>query len=239
MWDFFSSQSPAWWDHLSTEVSSLIPVKRHCLGCHCQGFGSSGGGTGCPVRERSGAAPCWSQLIQSSSIMSGTNPPHTSAAASQRGPGPAAPAGLREGGTTGVGGSGGDTWGHKREETRGDTGGDVRMHKRRHRKVHSSRYRRRHVEGDRAGNGSWREGLHAGGNLGRGLCLWGTHTGAGTPPKGQQPMDDPGWSVVLVRRKEQGKKRAKEQEWHQESNLLHCPSPHPRDWQGLNVIQTQ
>lgn len=73
----------------------------------------------------------------------------------------------------------------------------------------SWRYRRRHMEEERAGKGSWSQRLHVGGFPGRGLQLWGTHTGAGTLPKGLQPVDDPGWSQKWVRRKEQGKKRGK------------------------------
>ena len=61
------------------------------------------------MQERSGAAPCWSQSVLSVSVMGGTNPPHPNATASQKGPGPAAPVVLREGGTTEAGGSGGDT----------------------------------------------------------------------------------------------------------------------------------
>lgn len=75
-----------------------------------------------------------------------------------------------------------------------------------------------------------------GGNLGRGLCLGGTHVGAGTPSKGQQPVNDQGWNRGLARRKEQGKKRAKKQEQQQKSDL-YCPPPHPRDWQGLSGKQ--
>ena len=50
-----------------------------------------------------------------------------------------------------------------------------------------------------------------------GLWLWGTHTGAGTPSKGLQLMEGPGWSRKRVRRKEQGKKRVRNQEQQQET----------------------
>lgn len=56
----------------------------------------------------------------------------TKAMGSQRGPSPAVPTVLREGSMAGAGGSGGDTWGHKRELKSRETGGDVRTHKRRH-----------------------------------------------------------------------------------------------------------
>lgn len=69
-----------------------------------------------------------------------------------------APAGVKEGGTTGAGGSRGDIQGSVTRETRGNKGEGVRMHTRGHRRAQRSRYRRMHGKGDvaveRAGNSS-------------------------------------------------------------------------------------
>lgn len=57
---------------LNTGGSSWIPVKRHCLMCHCQGFGSSGGGYRMAYEEAGMGYPWWCQLVWSSSVMGGT-----------------------------------------------------------------------------------------------------------------------------------------------------------------------
>lgn len=120
------------------------------------------------------------------------------------------------------------TWGNVRREMRGDVGEGLRMPERRHRRGQRSRYRR---NGTRRRKYCWEE-LFEGHTLYWGVpCMWGTHTGAGIPLKGLQPMEDPGWS----------RKRVRNQDCPQETiaycpSLPYCPLRQPRDWQGLNIM---
>lgn len=77
------------------------------------------------------------------------------------------------------------------------------------------------------------------GNLGRALCLWGTHTGGGTLLNGQQPVADPGWRKGLVRGKGRGRKVQKNRSSSKKRAPLHCPSPHQWYRQELGVKHSE